>query len=272
MREIINKIENNIPIIMGIVNVTPDSFYDGGKYKTIEDIKRTIDSFINYGVDVIDVGGESSRPGSMRISKEKELDRVLPAIRVIKSISNIPISIDTYKHQVALESLKEGVDIVNDITGLRDIEMIKVIAKYKAKVIIMHMNGSPETMQENPLDADSDEKVFSFLKNQAELAFENGIDKNDIFLDPGIGFGKTQELNIKLIKKLETIKNMGYYSVLGVSRKSLIGSILNVDLEDRLIGSILIHYIGVLNSANIIRTHDVKETSWMRDIFLAFRD
>jgi dihydropteroate synthase len=257
---------------MGILNMTPDSFYDGGKYESEEKIKNTVLEYVENGVDIIDIGGESTRPGAEKVQADKEIQRVLPVLKLVKSICKIPVSIDTYKPEVAETCIKNGADLINDVYGLRQTGMAQLIAKHNIPVIIMHMNGEPGTMQQNPLKDFEINKVIDFLKNQAEMAVNSGIQKENVILDPGIGFGKEQDLNIRLIAETEKLMSLGFPVVIGASRKSLIGALTNEPVEKRMLGSVLVHMIAVLNGYSIIRTHDVKETYQMIKIYNAFKN
>ncbi len=247
----------NKPLIMGILNVTPDSFSDGGKYTSVEKAVAHAQKMAQEGADIIDVGGESTRPGSDIVSAEEELRRVLPVIeRLLKEI-NIPLSIDTMKPEVAEECLKRGVHILNDVTGLRNETMINVAAKYNVPVVIMHMLGMPKIMQENPVYENVIKEIKGYLQKQAEKAKSKGI--SQIIIDPGIGFGKTIEHNLKIIKDLNEFKKLGFPLLVGPSRKSFIGKILDLPVEERLEGTLAAVTACILHGADIVRVHDVKE-------------
>lgn len=252
------------PLIMGILNVTPDSFSDGGEFIDIEKAVLHAKEMIKEGADIIDIGGESSRPGSDPVSEEEELNRVKPIIeRLVKEV-DVPISIDTYKPMVAEECLKAGATIINDITGV-DERMRKVAAKYGAAVIIMHMSGAPKTMQENIHYEDVISDIKLFLKERAEKAKEAGI--TSIMIDPGIGFGKTTEQNLEIIRRLNEFEELGYPILMGISRKSFIGKVLGLDNpKDRFIGTIISNIIAVENGAIILRVHDIKGNKQALDI------
>lgn len=248
--------------IMGILNITPDSFSDGGKYfdgnvlldKVISDAVR----MEKEGADFLDVGGESTRPGSESIDTDEELRRVIPVIEELKKKVSIPISIDTYKHEVAEEALKAGAVIVNDISGFKfDIENAEVTAEYNASCILMHIKGTPKNMQENPVYENVVREVYDYLKESADIAKSFGI--KQIITDVGIGFGKSLEHNMELIRNLRKFRDLGYPVLLGVSRKSFINKIIPSSVEDRLEGTISANVAGIINGANIIRVHDVKE-------------
>lgn len=244
-------------LIMGVLNTTPDSFSDGGKYTDIQNSLSRAIEMIDEGADIIDIGGESSRPGAAKIATKKEIERTKPIIKKIRQRTNIPLSIDTHKPEVADQCLKVGANIINDITGFTNPKMIEVAKKYQCPIIIMHMHGSPQTMQKNPLDTNDFNVIVNFLKKQAQIAKKAGI--KQIILDPGIGFGKTTKLNLKIIKNIDTIKKIGYPVLIGASRKSFIEKISGASIENRLGGTIAAHSAAQLNGANIIRVHDVFE-------------
>ena len=248
--------------IMAILNVTPDSFYDGGRRPEAD---RAIADGIELaaaGADVIDIGGESTRPGARPVSAEEELERVLPVVRGLRRSSNIPISIDTYKFRVARAVLGEGADIVNDISALRfDAEMVSLIAQEKVPVVLMHMQGTPRTMQAEPrYDDDVVREVGDFLAAQVRYAVERGVERDRIIVDPGIGFGKTVDHNLALLRGLPALAGLGLPLLVGASRKTFIGKILGVDAEERLEGSLAAAVAAVLAGANMIRTHDPRAT------------
>jgi dihydropteroate synthase len=252
--------------IMGILNVTPDSFSDGGKYFNPElAVDRGL-QMVDEGADIIDVGGESTRPkggaygeGAEVVDTEEELRRVLPVISRLAKQTEVPISIDTYKSAVACESLKAGAVIVNDISGFRfDERMSDTVAQAGASVVLMHIKGTPRTMQVNPAYGDLFEEVGQYLTDSVRNAREAGIQQ--IIVDPGIGFGKTQQHNLDLVNNLLRFKTLGYPILVGVSRKSFIGNILSLSFEQRTEGSIAAGVIAVINGANVLRVHDVKET------------
>ncbi len=243
---------------MGILNVTPDSFSDGGKYfDSSKAVERALE-MIEEGADFIDIGGESTRPGSEEISIDEELKRVIPIIKSLNQTVQIPISVDTTKSRVAEESLNAGAEIVNDISSFRfDPNMAEVAAKYKASVILMHIKDKPKTMQQNPVYQNLIAEIYSYLLNGTKIAEEKGIDR--IFVDPGIGFGKNLEQNVEIFKRLSEFKKIGYPILIGPSRKSFIGNILELPVEQRLEGTAAAVAISIINGANVIRVHDVKE-------------
>src|SRR5262249_27598111 len=248
-------------VLMGIINVTPDSFYDGGKRLDPDRAVADGMSMVEAGADILDIGGESTRPGAGVVSTEEELQRVLPVIQRLRRHVNVPISIDTYKAQVARAALIEGADIINDISALRfDPQMALLVAAEKVPVVLMHMQGTPQTMQAEPRYKDVLREVQDFLAAQVRFAIEAGVDRENIIIDPGIGFGKTLEHNLTLLRGLPTLASMGQPLLVGVSRKTFIGKILRVDPDDRLEGSLAAAIAAVFGGANIIRVHDVNET------------
>ena len=261
-----NKIDINlkkVPLIMGILNVTPDSFYDGGRYTTVDRALSHVEQMVKDGADIIDVGGESARPGSSEVTIQQEMDRVCPVVERISHEFNIPISIDTQKSKVAEEVLKSGASIVNDISGLRhDNQMPEIIAKYDAYCIIMHIRGTPNTMQMDTVYSDLLLDIKEFLLKSIAIAKKSNIADHKIIIDPGIGFGKSLEQNYSIINNVSFFKKMGYPVLIGLSRKSLIGKLYYTE-EDRLPATIALNSIAVYNGADIIRVHDVKEHKLM---------
>jgi len=246
---------------MGILNVTPDSFYDGGKYIDPDFACEKAVKMVEDGADIIDIGGESSRPGSKPVEAEEELQRVIPVIRKISSSINLPIAIDTYKAEVALEAICAGASIVNDISSFADPKMSVVAKEHNAGIVLMHKHGEPETMQELPLAKENVlENVIIFLKKATEAAISSGIKKERIVIDPGIGFGKTFAANEFLINNLDKLMVLGFPILIGASRKKFIGKIIGKEADDRLSGSLAAHIISYIRGARIFRTHDVKET------------
>ena len=246
---------------MGILNVTPDSFSDGGKYV---DAKIAIDhalEMIDNGADIIDIGGESTRPGSEPVSKNDECNRIIPVIESIKkNNSEILISVDTYKSYVAKRAVDAGADLVNDISGLTfDPNMLSYLSGKGIPVILMHINGRPKTMQNNPAYDDLIKDIRNFFLKQCNIAKENGIKKNHIILDPGIGFGKSFEHNFTVIRRLNEICDLGYPVMIGPSRKAFIGDTLGLPLNERIEGTLATVVAGIMNGAKIVRVHDIKE-------------
>ncbi|MFH0976423.1 MAG: dihydropteroate synthase [Spirochaetota bacterium] len=244
---------------MGILNVTPDSFYDGGR--NFDRKKAIAKAYQLYkdGADILDIGGESTRPGAQSVSVSEEMDRVCPVIEAIKNDIGIPISVDTYKSEVAEEALKLGASIINDISGLTfDDKMAAIAVKHNAFIVLMHIKGSPKNMQTDPQYDNLLEEIYIFLESSKEKALCSGIAKNKIIIDPGIGFGKTLEDNYRILDNITYFKKMGFPVLIGLSRKSLIGRLYDKE-EDRLFATIGLNSISALNGADIIRVHDVKE-------------
>ncbi len=247
--------------IMAVVNLTPDSFSGDGLLARGASIQQAIDyvqELIAQGANIIDVGGESSRPGAKPVSKKEEIKRIIPLIKKLSKRIKAPISVDTYKPEVAREALDSGASIVNDITGLRNPRMIEVIAKSKARVIIMHMKGTPRNMQKNPQYESLMDEIIEYLAAAIKRAQDSGIDKKRIIVDPGIGFGKTVEHNLEILRNLKELKILSCPILIGPSRKSFIGKILELPPQERLSGTLASLVIAVMNGANIVRVHDVK--------------
>ncbi len=260
------------PIVMGIINVTPDSFSDGGEFIAIEKAVAHALTMIADGADIIDIGGESSRPGAQPVSLEEELHRVIPVVEAIRKKSSIPISVDTTKAIVAREALNGGADIINDISaGLFDPEIIPVVAKHGAGYIIMHMQGTPQTMQDNPVYDDVVLEVGSFLQSRHRFCIDAGIEHNKLIIDPGIGFGKTPKHNLELLKNISSLATIGAPILVGVSRKTLIAALDdNADTaKDRLGGSLAAALFAIEQGASIIRVHDVLESAQALKTLLA---
>jgi dihydropteroate synthase len=247
-------------LICGVLNVTPDSFSDGGLYFEPKRAIERAHQLVDEGADLIDIGGESTRPGAEPVSEKEELRRVMPVIE--KLDIPIPISIDTYKSGVAKEALDAGCELVNDISGLSfDSNMINVVRERDAGCVIMHIKGSPRDMQRNPEYKDVIGEIISYLADRIELATTSGIPKERIMIDPGIGFGKRNpDDNLLILKRLREFQWLSRPIIIGVSRKSFIGKVLGLEVLDRLSGSIAASVIAVINGANCLRTHDVKET------------
>ncbi|MGL4912786.1 MAG: dihydropteroate synthase [Romboutsia sp.] len=240
--------------IMGILNITPDSFSDGGNFSEVDVALNHAKEMIKEGADIIDLGGESTRPGHNYVDAKEELRRIVPVIKKLKEEINIPISVDTYKADVADESLILGVEMINDVWGLRkDENMASVISKHDAYVCIMHNQDSTE------YDKDIMESIKDFLQESIEIGLKAGIKKEKIVLDPGIGFGKTFEQNLEVLKRLGELKDLGYPILLGTSRKSVIGNVLNVEPKERVEGTVATTVLGIRDGVDIVRVHDIKE-------------
>lgn len=240
--------------IMGILNLTPDSFSDGGDFKDIDIAINHVKEMISEGADIIDLGGESTRPGHTYVDANEEKRRIIPVIKKLKEEIDVPISVDTYKADVAEEALKLGVEMINDVWGLRkDENMASVVAKYSANICIMHNQDGTE------YDKDIMDSIKEFLSESIDIGLRNGIKKENIVLDPGIGFGKTFEQNLEVLRRLDELKDLGYPVLLGTSRKSVIGGVLNVEPKERVEGTIATTVLGIRDGVDIVRVHDVKE-------------
>lgn len=246
--------------IMGVINVTPDSFSDGGQHFERDVAIKHALRLVEEGADIIDVGGESTRPTSDSVAPDEEWKRVEPVIKALEHETDVPISIDTRKPEVAWKAIEAGAIMVNDVSGLRNPEMVELVVKEGVAVVIMHMLGEPKTMQDNPIYEDVVREVKSYLKQQMELAIKAGVDKKAIVIDPGIGFGKTVEHNLKLINHITDFQELGRPVMIGASRKSFIGKITSAEVSDRLEGSLATAVIAAVNGARIVRVHDVKQT------------
>lgn len=256
-------------LIMGILNVTPDSFSDGGKHFSTDDAVKHALLMEKEGADIIDIGGESTRPSAKTISLDEEMNRTIPVIEQLIEEISIPISIDTYKSDIARRALDLGVGMVNDISALKaDKNLASVVAEYKVPICLMHMKGNPRNMQINPTYDDVVKEIHDFLKERAEFALFCDIKKENIIIDPGIGFGKRTgrgvEDNCEILRRLSELKNLGFPIMIGASRKKFIGNVCGGDdplpVSDRLEGSLAAACLAVINGADIVRVHDVKET------------
>lgn len=247
--------------IMGVLNVTPDSFSDGGRFFDTKDAVRRGLEMASEGADIIDVGGESTRPGAKPVERAEEMERVIPVIAGLAKKIAIPISIDTRKSEVADGALKAGASIVNDVSGLKfDRYMAGVVSRHKAYLVVMHMKGEPEYMQVDPHYDDLMAEIIAGLKASVEIAAGEGIAKDRIIIDPGIGFGKTVEHNLEILNKLKELKVLNMPICVGASRKSFIGKILGIeDTDSRLAGTIAASVIAAMNGADILRVHDVRQ-------------
>ena len=243
--------------IMGILNITPDSFYDGMKYYDLEKAVERAQKMAENGADIIDVGGESTRPFAQEVSEEEEIKRILPVIEEISEL-RIPISVDTYKPEVAEKAIEAGAQMINDVSGLRNPKMLEVAKEYDVPVVIMHMRGKPKNMQRNPKYSDLFREIYGYLKVKGDYAAEI-LGKNKVLIDPGIGFGKTARNNYEIMKYIHIFKSAGYPILLGTSRKSFIGKVLDKPPEKRLFGTIATITSAVLCGVSVLRVHDVSE-------------
>jgi dihydropteroate synthase len=248
-------------LIMGILNVTPDSFYDGGYYFEKDKAFKRVETLVYEGADIIDVGGMSTRPGSLPVDIDDEIKRIIPVIEYINKNYNILISADTYRSETALRAIEAGAHMINDISGLSmDKNMADVVSKNDVSLVIMHIKGTPENMQENPEYENVIDEIYDYLEDKTNTAVGSGIKPGKIIVDPGIGFGKTTEHNLRIINKVSEFKMLGYPVLIGASRKSFIGNVLDLPVEERLEGSLAASICSVMGGANILRVHDIKET------------
>ncbi len=253
--------------IMGILNVTPDSFSDGGKYLHIDRAVARAEEMVKEGADIIDVGGESTRPGAKPVAVDEELSRVIPVITAIRKRLKVLISIDTQKAEVARQAIEAGADIINDVSALRaDSEMVRVVKRFNVPVILMHMKGRPRTMQRNPHYNDVISEIYHFLKERINWAKKHGIDENKIIIDPGIGFGKALDHNLEIIRRLREFRSLGRPILIGTSRKSFIGMILNLPPQERLNGTLASCALAITNGADILRVHDVRQVKQLAKV------
>lgn len=249
------------PLIMGVLNVTPDSFSDGGRFLDIEKAADHAIFMAESGADIIDIGGESTRPGSKELTVEEELARVIPILETVADKIDIPISIDTKKSEVAEQAVESGAVMINDVSGLRsDDRIAEIAADHGCYLILMHMRGAPDNMQDDTAYDDIIGEISGFLENAAGKAIDKGVPAEKIIVDPGIGFGKSAEGNFVILKNLDRFLALGYPLLVGASRKSFIGRALDLDVSERLEGSLAAACYAVLNGADIVRVHDVPET------------
>lgn len=271
MRESTLSLEK--PIVMGILNVTPDSFSDGGKYHSVQKAVDATGQMVQEGVAIIDIGGESTRPGAEPVSESQEMDRVIPVLeQTVQAFPETFFSIDTTKFKVAKESLKRGAHIINDVSGLKkEPKLAELCAEYNAGYVLMHSQGDPQIMQKNPQYGDVVVDICDFLKKGIEHLQNAGV--SSIIIDPGIGFGKTLQHNLDIIKELKKFVTLGYPVLVGASRKSMIGKLLDDRPTDgRLAGTLAVHYHCLLQGAKILRVHDVQEAVDSVNIFESLID
>lgn len=246
---------------MGIINCTPDSFYIDSRNNSTLDAVKSADQMIKDGASILDIGGESSRPGSDYISVDEELERVIPVIKSIREKSDILISVDTRKAKVAAAALDAGANIINDISALRDDnKMVDLAAERKVPIVLMHMSGNPKTMQKNPSYREVIYELLSFFKERIRFAVRKGVQRENIIVDPGIGFGKRVEDNLTIIRNLHRFKRLKQPLLMGLSRKSFMGQILGREADERLSASLSANLYSVFQGADILRVHDVQET------------
>jgi dihydropteroate synthase len=247
--------DNSYPRIIGILNITPDSFYDGGQSFLFQDAMNRASILVRVGADAIDIGGESTRPGSDPVSLDEELNRIIPVVEAISKRFDICISVDTRKPQVAIQAINYGAHVINDVGGLRDEAMLSFITESGVPVIIMHMHGEPATMQTKPLQGDVIEEINKFFDSRVELCRNRGI--NRFILDPGIGFGKTYEQNLLIIKNLSMLKKKNIPLLVGHSNKAFIGKITGREADARTYGTCAVTALAIYNGADIVRVHEI---------------
>ena len=259
------------PLLMGILNVTPDSFYDGGRHSGQKAAFEHACRMAEEGADLIDVGGESSRPGSEPVGYREERARVIPVIKKLAGKLKIPVSVDTYRAAVAMEAIDEGALLVNDISAMRlDPKMAEIVSRTGVSVCLMHMQGTPGNMQDNPRYGDVVKEIIKFLKERISYCVSRGIERKKILVDPGIGFGKTVKHNLRIIKNIGKFRATGRPVLVGLSRKSFIGKLLGVEAGERLYASVALNALCAAGGAGVLRVHDVKETRQALDIIKYF--
>lgn len=257
---------------MGVLNVTPDSFSDGGNVKSLDDARLKIARMIDDGADIIDVGGESTRPGATPVSIQQELDRVIPVVQLINKEFDIRISVDTSSPEVIIESAQSGAYLINDVRALSRPGALEAAVKTNLSVCLMHMQGQPDSMQDKPAYQNVIEEVYGYLQHRIDICVSAGIDRSKLLIDPGFGFGKKLEHNLSLLKNLDQFQQLSLPILVGLSRKSMLGQITGRDVAHRLSGSIAAAMISVQNGADIIRVHDVAETSDAIKVLLAVQN
>jgi len=260
MQKILNKIRSNHWVVMGILNVTPDSFSDGGLFDHLDSALRHALQMQEDGAEIIDIGGESTRPGAVVVSLDEELARVIPVIEKIRQHSDIAISIDTSKPQVMREALTAGASMVNDVNALCADGALTVCAEFDVPVCLMHKQGEPETMQDNPQYQDVVAEVSQYLAERSDACIEAGVSKKNIIIDPGFGFGKSLENNLALLREMPRFCDMPYPVLVGVSRKSMFGMLLGREVDQRLVASTTAAVIAYQKGARFFRVHDVAQT------------
>jgi len=248
------------PKVMGILNVTPDSFSDGGQFAVAESAFKQASSMVEQGAAIVDVGGESTRPGALDVSVDEELNRVIPVIEKISRELDVIISIDTSKPEVISAAVQAGASLINDVNALRTDGALDAAVSAKVPVCLMHMQGVPRTMQTDPSYTHVTNDIIDFLNRRIQVCTDAGIHRDQLIIDPGFGFGKTLEQNYQLMRELDRFKKIDSPLLVGVSRKSMIGHILDAEVDDRLFGSVALETLAVWQGANIIRAHDVAAT------------
>lgn len=247
------------PLVMGIVNITPDSFSDGGRFYSPEFAIEHARQLIEHGADLLDIGGESTRPGAQPVGIEEELERILPVLDALGDCG-VPLSVDTLKPEVMHAAIQAGADMINDVNALRAEGALKVVADSSVTVCLMHMQGEPRMMQQSPRYQDVVAEVKAFLNERIAVAGRAGIQRNRIVIDPGFGFGKTLEHNLSLLRQLDAFTDLGVPLLAGLSRKSMLGVLTGLPVEERMVPSVAAAVIAAMKGAKILRVHDVKET------------
>lgn len=260
----------NRPLIMGILNITPDSFSDGSLYNSVDSAFERAKE-MQHQVDIFDIGGESTRPGAAEVSVEQEIDRVIPVIEKVSQLG-IPISVDTSKAQVMQAAVSAGAKMINDVRALQEPDALRTAVELQVPVCLMHMQGQPREMQEKPEYSNVVKEVSEFLSQRAQICQQAGINKELICLDPGFGFGKTLQHNLELLSKMDHLVSLGYPVLAGLSRKSMLGLLTNKPVEKRLAASLAVAQIAMQKGARIIRVHDVAETYDIRQVVQALAE
>ena len=248
------------PSVMGVLNVTPDSFSDGGRFADLDTARRHAESMVHDGAAIIDVGGESTRPGAADVSESEEIERVIPLIRALRDTVDLPISVDTSKAAVMRAAVEAGAALINDVMALQEPGALQAAIDLEIPVCLMHMQGRPRTMQKNPSYGDVTADVTAFLGDRAARCVEAGLARDLIMIDPGFGFGKTHAHNVELLANLRQLQNLKLPVLVGLSRKSTLGELTGRDVDHRMAGSISAAVIAVMNGAQVVRAHDVSET------------
>lgn len=269
---VMSLLELDEPQVMGILNITPDSFSDGGKFTSHTQALSQVEKMIADGATIIDIGGESTRPGASDVSEEDELTRVIPVLKAIKARFNVKVSIDTSKANVMKAAIANGADIINDVRALQNKDCLQVVAQSDVPVCLMHMQGAPRTMQNNPVYDDVVQDIIDFFNLRIAACIDAGIARERIILDPGFGFGKTLEQNYHLLANFSKFSSLKLPLLAGLSRKSMIGNLLKREVNERLAGSISAALIAAQQGAHIIRVHDVQETVDALKLFKAVND
>lgn len=267
----LNLMTPSRPVLMGILNVTPDSFSDGGKYSDLKAALSQAESMLEQGADIIDIGGESTRPGAPAVSEQDEINRVIPVVKALKSEFACAISLDTSKATVMQQGLEAGIDMINDVCALSQPEALNVAASSNVPVCLMHMQGTPRTMQNNPYYDDLIQDITTFFKDKIAECEQAGIAKDRIILDPGFGFGKSLTDNYQLLNELDKFAPLGCPVLAGISRKSMLGHLLDLATAERTNASVVAATLALTKGAKILRVHDVQETKQAIEIFNAMK-